>query len=279
MSSTADQSRVIVLDRADSRLHAWVSGPTSAPLVVLVHGATMDHLMFNGQLEPLLAAGYQVMAVDLRGHGESKPLGLTTLTVSDLADDVLALVDEEGVGQFVVVGQSLGGYVAQDLVLRYPERITALGIIGSTCTTAPISRWSLFLLRSSLTWFRWWPYRHLQETMVKSLAHSPEVRSYAREAMNSLSKQEFLTVWEAVTRVARPQPGYRIEHPLLLTHGDHDQTGNIRKAAPLWAARDPLARYRVIPDARHNANQDNPRFFNRVLMEFLTEHAPVTSTS
>ncbi|GAA1126186.1 alpha/beta hydrolase [Arthrobacter flavus] len=278
MTNPNDQPRAIVLDRGGSRLHAWVSGPTSAPLVVLVHGATMDHWMFNAQLEPLLRAGYRVMAVDLRGHGQSKPLGLTTLTVSDLADDVLALVDEEAVDQFVVVGQSLGGYVAQDLVLRYPERIAALGIIGSTCTTAPISPWSLFLLRSSLTWFRWWPYRHLQEAMVKSLAHSPEVRSYAREAMSILSKQEFLTVWEAVTRVTQPQPGYRMERPMLLTHGDDDQTGNIRKAAPLWAARDPQAHYRVIPQARHNANQDNPWYFNQVLMDFLVEHAPVSST-
>ena len=114
----------------------------------------------------------------------------------------------------------------------------------------------------------------LAALMATSLAISPGVRAYAREAMGALSKQEFLVVWGAVTRVPRPRPGYRIEHPLLLTHGDQDRTGTISRSAPAWAARDPRARYEVIPHARHNANQDSPAFFNRVLVEFLVEHAP-----
>ena len=45
----------------------------------------------------------------------------------------------------------------------------------------------------------------------------------------------------------------------------------ISKIAPDWAARDPESRYIVIPGAGHNANQDNPTFFNRLLLEFLDE--------
>jgi 3-oxoadipate enol-lactonase len=55
----------------------------------------------------------------------------------------------------------------------------------------------------------------------------------------------------------------------LLTHGDQDRAGTIRRDAPRWAASDPLIEYIVIPEAHHNANQDNPRFFNRILLEFL----------
>ncbi len=230
--------------------------------------------MFDTQVPPLLAAGYQVMTTDLRGHGKSTPLGSAPVSVPALADDVLALVDGASVDRFVVVGQSLGGYIAQDLVYRHPRRVIALGVIGSTATTVPISRIDSFLLRSSLGWFRLWPYKHLQGLMVESLAHSAEVQAYAREAMSTMTKQEFLTIWQAVTRVHRPLPDYRIEHPLLLTHGDQDRTGNIRATAPAWAARDPRSTYVVIPRARHNANQDNPEFYNRMLLEFLTEHAP-----
>ncbi|MFF0945956.1 alpha/beta fold hydrolase [Kocuria sp. CPCC 205300] len=278
MSDVIGQVREVVVERSGCFLHAWVCGPEMAPLVVLLHGATMDHRMFGTQVGPLLEAGYRVMTMDLRGHGVSKPIGPGPLQVTDLADDVLALVGEVTADRFVVVGQSLGAYVAQNLVLRYPQRILALGIIGATCTTAPISRAELFLLRSSLLWFRLWPYGHLQGLMATSLALSPGVRAYAREAMSALSKQEFLAVWDAVTRVPRPRPGYRIEHPLLLTHGDEDRTGTIARSAPAWAARDPQARYEIVPDARHNANQDNPAFFNRVLVEFLAEHAPAGKT-
>ena len=59
---------------------------------------------------------------------------------------------------------------------------------------------------------------------------------------------------------------------MLITHGDRDNTGNIKKDAPKWRARDPQSEYIVIPGAGHNANQDNPAFFNRVLLGFLETH-------
>lgn len=275
MITPSTPSRPITLEREGSLLHAWLFGIGEGPFVVLIHGATMDHRMFNDQLEPLVSAGYRVMTLDQRGHGLSKPLGLDSLSVSDLADDVLALADSIGVEHFIVIGQSLGGYVAQDLVLRHPERIVALGVIGSTCATANISPLAQTFLKQSLSWFRWWPYSHLKKLMVKSLANSTEVKAYAEDAMGMLSKEEFLTVWDAVTRAVTPRPGYRIEHPLLLTHGDQDSTGDVRKAAVPWAQRDPNSTYVVIPQSRHNANQDNPEFFNTILLNFLTEVAPL----
>lgn len=279
MASSNEQVRVLTKEHSGCVLHGWVSGSGSAPLVVLIHGATMDHRMFDSQLPPLLAAGYQVMTVDLRGHGHSKLLGHTPISVPALADDVLALINEIAVDRFVVVGQSLGGYVAQDLVLRHPHRVIALGIIGATATTIPISRLDSILLRSSVSWFRFWPYNHLKDLMVKSLAHRADVQIYAREAMSTLTKSEFLTIWGAVTQVHRPLPEYRIEQPLLLTHGDQDRTGNIRAVAPAWAARDPKSSYVVIPNARHNANQDNPEFFNQILLKFLAEYAQHSDVS
>ncbi|NDL56544.1 alpha/beta fold hydrolase [Phytoactinopolyspora mesophila] len=263
--------RELVVKRSGCPVHASVRGSESAPLVVLSHGAAMDHRMFDPQLAPLLDAGYRVMTVDLRGHGKSKPVGEVPFMVTDLADDVLALVDQLGVDRFVIIGQSMGGYVAQDLVLRYPDRIVALGIIGSTCITAPLTRLEMFSLRTSPLWFRLWPWGNLRRTVAKATAVTDEARAYAYDAVSALRKQEFIAVWNAVALAVQPRPGYRIEHPLLLTHGDQDRTGNIRRSAPAWAERDPRARYKVIANAGHNANQDNPEFFNRILLEFLSE--------
>jgi len=66
---------------------------------------------------------------------------------------------------------------------------------------------------------------------------------------------------------------------LLLTHGERDGTGNIRKVAPHWAAREPHCRSVVIPGAGDCANQDNPEFFNRLLLDFLSEHAPTVTAA
>ena len=78
--------------------------------------------MFDTQVDPLLEAGYRVMTMDLRGHGVSKPIGLVPVQVADVAEDVLALVEEVAADRFVVVGQSLGAYVAQDQADARAER-------------------------------------------------------------------------------------------------------------------------------------------------------------
>ena len=60
-----------------------------------------------------------------------------------------------------------------------------------------------------------------------------------------------------------------IRVPLLMTHGEHDDYGTIRRDAKKWAAYEPDVEYVVIPDAGHNANQDNPAFMNAVIDKFL----------
>jgi len=260
-------------------VHAWVCGPEEGPVVAFTQGATMDHRMFDAQLKPLVQAGYRVVTWDVRGHGRSRPIGRLPLRISDMTDDLLAILDELGVsGRVCVGGQSMGGYVAQDLVRRSPDRVAALIVIGSTCTTLPISRGERWGLWTSPLWLAAWPWGHLKRTVVTSTALRPEVRAYVAEVLEGMSRREFVEVWRAVARTAvRPEPGYRIEAPLLLVHGAEDRTGNIARTAPAWAERDPLCRYEVVPDAAHNANQDDPEAFNRIMLEFLGEHYPAAT--
>lgn len=265
----------LVVPHAGSQVRAWVTGQENSPLVVLTHGASMDHRMFDEQLTPLVAAGYRVLTWDMRGHGRSHPIGRIPITVADMVEDLLARLDHLGIsGPICVVGHSLGGYVAQELEYRDPERVATLVIIGSTCITMPISRWEQSLLRSTPWWFVPWPWPHLKRTVARSTALRPDVRTYAEETIGTMSKRDFVQVWRAVARSLRPEAGYRIDVPLLLTHGDQDRTGNIARIAPTWASRDPQCRYEVIPDASHNANQDNPEQFNRILLDFLATQYP-----
>ncbi len=264
-----------VLLRGGCPVHAWVDGGTTAPMVVLLHGAGMDHRMFDAQVGPLLAAGYRVMTLDQRGHGRSRPLGEVPLSVADLAGDVLALADEVAAPRLALVGQSLGGFVAQHLAVHHPERVTTLVTIGSSCTTTALPPHERYLLRSSLTWFRYWPWQDLRRRSARATAVTPAAQAYAHEAMGLLTKEDFLQVWRAVTEAIQPVAGHRAVHPLLLTHGDRDNTGTVRKSVATWAAQEPGATYVVVPDAGHNANQDNPEHVNRVLLDHLQRYVPV----
>jgi pimeloyl-ACP methyl ester carboxylesterase len=263
-----------VFERAGCPIHYWLSGPKDAPPVVLSHGATMDHRMFDAQVDAI-AKRYRVLTWDMRGHGRSRPLGNIGegLMMRDLIEDLVALLDHLEYEQVILIGQSLGGHLAQDIVFFYPDRVTALATVGSSCSTIEQPKLGRLALNLSPIMFKLWPEGNLREQTAKNVAVTPEAQAYAYEATRQLTKEDFMKVWNAVTNLLHHEPGYRIEHPLLITHGDQDEVGNIKKISPKWAARDPKSRYVVIPAAGHNANQDNPDFFNRVLLEFLDEHS------
>ena len=100
-------------------------------------------------------------------------------------------------------------------------------------------------------------------------------QQYSYQAFSQIPKQDFLTIMAGVSTCLHYEPGYRISQPMLLTHGDDDLMGDIKRIAPHWAARAPNCRYVVIPNARHFAVLDNPEFFTGLLLEFLAKWAPV----
>lgn len=260
------------LQRGGSTLHYWLAGPEDAPLVTLTHGATMDHRMFDAQL-PALTPEYRVLVWDVRGHGVSQPIG-DEFSMTVAADDLLALLDREGVERAVFAGQSMGGHIAQNVLLRFPERVLALVTIGATDVTRRYSTLDRLGLMITPPTLRLWPYENLKRVVAKTTAITPEARRYAYEAISQVRQRDFADIMGAVAAGLDPRPGYQIPVPALLTHGDRDNTGKIKAYAQAWADAQPNAEYVVIPDAGHNANQDNPAFFNRLLLDFLHRHVP-----
>ena len=258
-----------VLERQGCPLHYWLGGPEERPLIAMMHGATMDHRMFNAQVEELINH-YRVLVWDARGHGLSQPMG-GSFSLELCADDMLAILDEVGVETAVLCGQSLGGYICQHIYMKAPERCTAMIIIGATPLAKAYGKMDIWMLKASLPMIKMWPYNHFAKTVAKSITYSADVQTYALDAIHQIERQDFLTIWEAVTFAidANGMPDFHIDCPLLLTHGDKDTTGTIRKETPLWAQQEANCTYEVIPNARHNANQDNPSFTNELILSFL----------
>lgn len=259
----------IVVERGGCPLHGWLRGPEGAPLVLFLHGAGLDHRMFDAQVDQF-AATYRTLALDLRGHGRSRPLG-DRFSLRDLADDVVAFLDHLAAPQVWLVGQSLGGNVAQEVVFRFPGRVAGLAVLGAACNTLPLSAVESLALRVSLPLLALYPDRALKRAIVQRVSRRPEVRAYAAGAVAAVPRRDFLRIWGELTRGLHHEPGYRIDRPLLLLLGDDDRLGNFRRAYPIWARRDTGGRFTVIPQAGHNANQDNPDAFNRALGAFLAE--------
>ena len=95
--------------------------------LMLVHGFTGAKEDFGDWLVPLADRGWHVVAPDLRGHGASdKPTEESAYTVPIFAGDLFALADTLGWTRFTLLGHSMGGMIAQHMLLAAPDRIEAL---------------------------------------------------------------------------------------------------------------------------------------------------------
>ncbi|MBX3081445.1 MAG: alpha/beta hydrolase [Anaerolineae bacterium] len=108
-------------------LHYTEQG-SGTPLVLL-HGFPFSSAIWREQLARL-SDQYRVITPDLRGHGRS-PATDDVYSMELLAADVIALLDTLNIEQAVIMGHSMGGYVTLALARRAPERLIALGLIGS----------------------------------------------------------------------------------------------------------------------------------------------------
>ncbi|MFD9113453.1 alpha/beta fold hydrolase [Streptomyces bottropensis] len=97
----------------------------SGPGLLLAHGAGSSLAGTYGPVLEALAARHTVVGIDYPGSGDT-PRSTTPLSVDDLADQLVAAADAEGLDRFAVSGYSLGGPVAIRAATRHPERVTAL---------------------------------------------------------------------------------------------------------------------------------------------------------
>jgi pimeloyl-ACP methyl ester carboxylesterase len=251
-------------------LHYETTG--SGTPVLLIAGLGADHHFWYRQI-PALAERFRVIAPDNRGAGESdKPDARYTLR--QMADDLRALLDALEVPSAHVMGASLGGFLAQEFILAYPERTrrvvlccTSFGGAGS----APIPPQTLAVLMTRTGD----PERDLRATLTVQFAgdfletHAEEIDAYV--------------AW----RVAHPQPvhAYRRQLEAALAHDTQRRVGELRmpvlvlhgradRVVPAMngerlAAAIPGARLSLL-EAGHNFLWEASEEANRQIIDFLS---------
>jgi pimeloyl-ACP methyl ester carboxylesterase len=107
-------------------------GPQNGTLLVLLHGFPETALLsWHHQIEPLVAAGYHVIAPDQRGYNTSdKPRELEAYVITELVHDVIGLLDHFKSQKAIVIGHDWGAMVAWSVAIMYPERVEKLAILN-----------------------------------------------------------------------------------------------------------------------------------------------------
>jgi pimeloyl-ACP methyl ester carboxylesterase len=216
------------------------------------------------------AAPYRVLAVDNRGTGRSDDPRVP-FTVGRMADDAAAVLDHAGVDRAFVVGMSMGGMIAQELVLRHPHRAHALVLM---CTTAGLAFGPLVaprIVRTLLSAPFARGQRGLDVASALLLHHGrhEETRADLRAFWPVLRNEKirprgfFLQVGAVLSHSTAGRLG-RVACPTLVVTGDGDPLvppGHSR----FLASRIPGARLHVLSGVGHGINITDPDALRRSL--------------
>jgi pimeloyl-ACP methyl ester carboxylesterase len=108
-----------------------LDGPEGGPPVLLLHGFPDRWSLWRHQIPALAAAGYRVVAPDLRGFGESdRPAEVADYAMRTLVGDVTGLLDERGLAQARVVGHDWGAGLAWSVANAVPHRVSSLAVLS-----------------------------------------------------------------------------------------------------------------------------------------------------
>jgi 3-oxoadipate enol-lactonase len=244
------------------------------PAVLLIHGHPFNQRIWAPQLEPLATAGFRVVAPDLRGYGSSAATA-GTVTMSELAADVAALLDRLGIDTTAVVGLSMGGLVAMELVLHDPKRFWAMGLVATTAE--PVNDEEASDRRVMAAAVEEEGIAPLVARMTPLLfGHScpPNVVRDVVEMMRDSNP----TGAAAALRGRAERPDYRdrlteLRIPAFVCVGSADPWSTSAVTAELVSClADP--RVLVLEEVGHLPNLEEPTAFNDALLDFLTQHRP-----
>ncbi len=255
------------LESSGELIYYEVNGPEKAPAVIFTHGGGLNSGMFNNQVNAL-KDDYRIVTWDLQGHGRSSALE-SNLNVPKMADYLVEIMDELNIEKAVLVGQSLGTYVNQVVALNYSDRVSALVSIGGLPIEKPMSRLELFTWRVLMSISKLLPEKMIFKRTAAEKTTTAEAEEFFKESVFKMGKKQFLYMLGGQLDICTMDYKYPPRQPLLITHGQHEMPKYLIKANKEWHANIPGSIYYEIPEAGHNANQDNPEFFNKILLEFL----------
>ena len=246
----------------------------SGQAIVFLHAALGDRMMWHPQMETF-ASTHQVVAIDSAGFGEAIP----SANPFNRADDVIALLDDLGIEQAVFVGGSMGGRVAAEIAVVYPERVSALMLIGAARTG---HNWSAAVHAMWQQEANALEAGDIDTAVEVNLDFWLDGLDRSRSTVSDADRSLVATMQRRAIELELNHPdaapetrrdditdrANEIRVPTSVLFGADDAT-DIADIARWYAAAIPGASLHEIPDAAHLPSLEQPKLCNNLLTELL----------
>ena len=238
------------------------AGPEDAPAIVLIHGAVVTRKMWLPQLRGLCDE-FHVIAPDLPGHGA---LANTPFTFESAADVLSDLIQQEARGRALVVGLSLGGYVAMELANLSPHQVAGLVLSGSSLNfqgalAGYLKFVSWLMQRGWLKMKREQAEQKVRRMFPPALADAADAQLQAGVYPGPLGASYAGMAGRDFRAILGRYPG-----PSLILNGEKDSAS--RRGENKFASTARQGSVQTILGAGHACNLDQPEKYNQAVRDF-----------
>lgn len=248
---------------------------TRAPEILFIHGLRQSRLSWDKQFSDPALAAFRMVSFDLRGHGDSdKPSPLEAYSDADRwADDLAAVIDGAGLRRPVLVGWSLGGFVAGAYLRKYGgARIAGINLV------AAVTKLSSDLLTEEAATFTDTTTSHDLATRTAATAdflaacfhrQPPEAEMRRMLVINGMTARE-VNEGFIKTKTTDLEPVFQAyTGPILLTHGAHDRLVRTAMSERIKSIH-ANSRLSLYSDTGHSPFYEEPARYGQELASFVT---------
>ncbi len=240
--------------------------------LLLIHGLGSSTRDWEEQVS-FFSQKYQVITIDLRGHGKTdKPKGPYSMKM--FAEDIAELLKKLGINSIHVLGISLGGGIAFQFAVDYPELVKSL-IIVNAGIEMPVDSFKMKLEAFKRTFIvKLVGMKKMGKVLAPRLFIKPEqeeLRQKLIERWGENDKKAYLSAMRALLGWSVRDQLDKVKFPTLIIGSEEDYAPSSIKEE--YTALIPNAKFIEIKDARHAVPIEKPKEFNEIVMKFLEEQS------
>ena len=239
--------------------------------IIFLHGFPFDKSTWHSQLDALKNTN-RVIAIDIRGFGQSKD-EKTPLTIDLFAADLLLFMDKLKIDKAVICGLSIGGYIALNAINKFPERFAALILCNTQCIAdTPEVKENRY---KTIEKIKDSDANEFNENFIKNVFHSDslntktEIVEHLRNTVFANSKEIIIAGLTALAERNETCSGLnKISIPTLIICGSDDKLTPVAQSE-FMHKNIKNSKLKIIDNAGHVSNLDQPEAFNKHLTDFL----------